>query len=102
MLLQVMPVSYLIRYTASGASIRRKKMNGYFPAAAVVCLVVLTAAFLLSDTCRAFVGELLPWTRPEVQEAVGELCEDIRQGRSLWEAAEVFCREVLYGTEAYR
>ena len=98
-----MPVGYLICYTTGGAAVRHKKNNSMFLVATALCLVaVLTAVCLFSDTCRAFAGELLPWTKPEVQEAVGELCEDIRQGRPLWDAAEAFCREVLYGTEAYR
>ena len=100
MLVRVISVSYSISYTCGGSSQHYRKKSKRRFAAAFFCLVfLLSLCVALHGTFRGFAEKLFPWTKPEVKEAIGQLREDIQQGKPLVDAAQAFCQDILYGIE---
>ena len=100
MLVQVMSVSYSISYTFGGSSVHYRKKSKIRLTVLAVCLILLLGlCTAFQGTFRELAGELFPWTKPEVKEAIGQLREDIQQGKPLVDAAQAFCKDILYGTE---
>ena len=89
-------MSYRIFYGSKPE--RKKKKTRYFGLIGVT--VVLTVWFLAfswfqSEHASKFWEVFFPWSSSEVQVAMANLKEDVRNGLPFQEAAQIFCWDLL-------
>ena len=88
-------MSYLITY-GDRPKDRRKPALGVL----VVVLFFVLGCYVSGsgggERMQRFRRAFLPWTQPQVQDALADFREDMRSGVSFSEAVEVFCRELIH------
>ena len=94
-------MSYTIRYSEE-IKVKEKRNGKAFAALGVVTVfVVCLLAFGLAmpKQLQKFREAFFPWTKPAVQEALGEFRENMCEGVSFKEAAEAFCLDLIHDAQ---
>lgn len=76
---------------------RKKKVSLKKLATAFILLSLVAAAITVKTVGLPWVEQvLLPGDPRLTSQALADLADSIRQGTSLWQALETFCREIVF------
>lgn len=93
-------MSYKIQYgTSKFDPVSKPKVNLRVCAALGMIVGILLFTVLCPQETSILRRRIFPMFEPKVQEAFGEMAEQISKGTSVSDAAEAFCREILIESE---
>ena len=94
-------MSYSIHYGPEEPCNRKSGFSWFSIVGVVLILTVclLALSWYLPQQVSQFREALLPWTRAEVTRAFAELCENVKDGKSLNNAVTDFCLEIIHDAE---
>lgn len=94
-------MSYSIHYGPEKPSYLPKKKSyfGIIGAGIIVLIIAISIGWSIPEYSEQFVHALFPWTRSDVQYALGELSQNVREGQPMSDAVTAFCREIIQNAE---